>query len=56
MNNHIEFESDNQLEIWLLEFNHSNCPNDEVTLPNIPYSFYEIRREIIRRENISGEI
>lgn len=47
----IEFEATQYLKEWLKEFDKEENAG-KVVLSNIPYSYYEIAREIIRRENL----
>jgi hypothetical protein len=45
----IIYESNETLEEWLKAFENT----DKITLPNIPYNYQEIARELLKRERIS---
>lgn len=47
----IEFESMKDIESWLKEIWDQNT--DAITKPGIPYSMYELQRELTRREAIN---
>jgi hypothetical protein len=53
MNDNIAYYSDEQIQKWLHEFaNDENIDKD--TLPNIPFSWYELRREFVKRDAIQN--
>ena len=50
---HIELEDTATLKAWYEEFNKPE--NEErYTLPNCIYGFFQIQRELVRRERIEG--
>lgn len=54
MYDHIELEDEITLKAWFDEFYRPE--NIElITLPNCPYSFPEIQREILRRERLKDK-
>lgn len=44
----IEFYSDETIQEWLQQF--LNDEQERIILPGIPFSYYEVARESIRRE------
>lgn len=46
----IAFYSDDELKVWLKAFD--AIDPDKITAPNIPFSYPEIRRELLKRESI----
>lgn len=47
----IEFYSDAQIQEWLKRFLNECCDEDQALfLPGIPFSYYEVVHEAIRRE------
>lgn len=54
MYDHIELEDEITIKAWFEEF----CRPENIeriTLPNCPYSLYEIQREILRRERLKDK-
>lgn len=51
--NYIELEDISTLKAWYEEFNRPS--NEErYALPGCPYGYYQIVRELLRREHIEG--
>jgi hypothetical protein len=50
----IEFEDKKTLQEWYSEFLKADYWSEEeiITLPNIPYSFAEVKRELFRRDRL----
>lgn len=49
----IEFYSDKEINNWYQEFQKEKN-TDKVALPSIPFGWYTIIRELLRRENIKS--
>lgn len=48
----IAFYSDKEIKAWYNEF--VAAPPDIIIISSIPFSYYEIRDEILRRDRIKG--
>lgn len=48
MFDHIEYYSDEEIKEWWKRF--QQVPEDVIIIADIPFSYYEIRDELLRRE------
>lgn len=49
----IELYDDETIKAWRKRF--SESPDDVIIISDIPFSYYEIRNELIKRQNIKDE-
>lgn len=52
---HPDYYDETTLSAWAAEFLKPEN-SDKITLPHIPFSYYEIARALIRSDNIKGAL